>query len=100
MKPTITIDAAMRDKNLLGAALGDIDSWSTWMVGIKAAFGLGLITDRERETFEQIAGGRAPTDAPGPRTLVSCWKTGRKIESGRVGRGLRRVLHQAQAGTG
>jgi hypothetical protein len=60
LKPTITIDAAMRDKNLLGAALGDIDSWSTWMVGIKAAFGLGLITDRERETFEQIAGGRAP----------------------------------------
>jgi hypothetical protein len=60
MKPrrTITIDAAIRDRNLLGATLGDFDL-TAWMPAIKAAFGISL-TDNEREIFQQIGGGRAP----------------------------------------
>jgi hypothetical protein len=58
----ITIDRALMDPRLLGAALGDISPWSTWMVGLKSAFGLGLITDKERETFATIAGDRSPPE--------------------------------------
>jgi hypothetical protein len=65
MKRTINIADAMLDKNLLGATFGDPDPsnpdpWFTWRVAIKSAFGLGFISDKERETFAQIAGGRAP----------------------------------------
>jgi hypothetical protein len=56
----INIIEAMQDRLLLGAALGDIGTYDTWLVAIKSMFGIGLITDNERETFEQIAGGRAP----------------------------------------
>jgi hypothetical protein len=56
----IDIDAAMCDRRLLGATLGSLDSWDTWRIALKAAFGLGLVTDRERELFAGIAGGREP----------------------------------------
>ena len=54
-----TIDVAMRDDRLLGAALGDTASWSTWIAVLKAAFGLGL-TDEQRELFASVAGQRMP----------------------------------------
>jgi hypothetical protein len=59
MKPHITIERALRDPMLLGAALGSIDSWRTWLVTLKAAFAEQL-TDAEREVFALVAGGRAP----------------------------------------
>lgn len=52
------IDTAISDPNLLGAALGDLEPWTTWRVILKAAFGLSL-DDEERETFNRIAGGRS-----------------------------------------
>jgi phage terminase large subunit-like protein len=55
----ITIDQALKDKNLLGAALGPPDSWSTWLTTLKAAFGSPL-TEPELRTFATIAGDRAP----------------------------------------
>ena len=55
----ITIDRALLDQNLLGAALGDATSWGTWLVVLKAAFGLNL-TDEQRDLFMQVAGGRNP----------------------------------------
>lgn len=60
MKPrtTITIDQAMRDQNLLGAALGETASWSTWRTVLKAAFALQLDA-AEMEIFTAIAGNRA-----------------------------------------
>jgi hypothetical protein len=58
----ITIDRALMDPRLLGAALGNISPWSTWVVALKSAFGLGLITDKERETFATIAGERSPPE--------------------------------------
>jgi hypothetical protein len=58
MKRTISIDAAMLDKNLLGAALGETASWRTWTCVLKAAFALQLDAE-EMEIFTAIAGGRA-----------------------------------------
>jgi hypothetical protein len=58
----ITIESAMTDRKLLGAALGNLEDWTTWLISVKAAFALGFITDREREIFAQIAGGRAPPE--------------------------------------
>jgi hypothetical protein len=56
---SMSIDRALADHRLLGAALGDLDSWSTWLVVLKAAFGLPLV-DAELETFHRIAGDRPP----------------------------------------
>jgi hypothetical protein len=55
----ITIDRTLLDPNLLGAALGDAASWATWLVVLKAAFGLNL-SDEQRDLFMQVAGGRNP----------------------------------------
>jgi hypothetical protein len=56
MKP---IDEALRDPVLLGAALGNASTWSTWLVVLRAAFGLELDQDQQ-QVFAAVAGGRAP----------------------------------------
>jgi hypothetical protein len=56
---TPTIDQALADHRLLGGALGNLGSWATWLVVLKAAFGLPL-NDAERATFLKIAGDRPP----------------------------------------
>jgi hypothetical protein len=38
----ISIDAALSDGNLLGAALGPATTWRTWLVVLRAAFGAEL----------------------------------------------------------
>ncbi|MCT7375733.1 terminase [Chelativorans salis] len=58
-----TIDEALADPHLLGAALGDVAPWATWRVALKAAFGVTLDAG-ELATFKDIAGGR---DVPGSR---------------------------------
>jgi phage terminase large subunit-like protein len=55
----VTIDAALRDHNLLGAALGDPSTWSNWLTVLRAAFGLPLDAT-QREVFHQVAGDRGP----------------------------------------
>lgn len=59
MKRQISIVDAMADKHLLGAALGDPLTWTTWMAVLAAAFGLPL-TDEQLQIFKDVAGGRAP----------------------------------------
>jgi hypothetical protein len=59
MTSPITIDAAMEDKALLGAALGDLATWQTWRTVLRGAFALPF-TDDDRRTFAAIAGGREP----------------------------------------
>jgi hypothetical protein len=54
-----SIDDALRDPSLLGAALGDPESWQTWRAVLKAAFGLELNRDEAR-AFASVAGSRAP----------------------------------------
>ena len=54
---SISIDEALADQNLLGAALGPADTWATWLTILRAAFGLPL--DAEAlATFDTVAGGR------------------------------------------
>jgi hypothetical protein len=53
------IDKALTDRRLLGAALGDAATWHTWLVVLRAAFGLPL-DDVEREVFRAVAGDREP----------------------------------------
>ena len=59
MTHSFTIDRVLTDKRLLGAELGDGESWQTWRIALKGAFGLAL-TDAERVVFDAIAGGRNP----------------------------------------
>jgi hypothetical protein len=57
-----TIDDALTDPALLGAALGDIKTiktWQTWRVVLKAAFGTTLNREEAR-AFASVAGSRAP----------------------------------------
>ena len=61
MTATFTIDRALTDPRLLGAGLGAVESWRTWLVVLKAAFGLPL-DEAELQTFVTVAGSRvAPT---------------------------------------
>ena len=61
MTATFTIDRALTDPRLLGAGLGAVELWRTWLVVLKAAFGLPL-DEAELQTFVTVAGSRvAPT---------------------------------------
>ena len=59
MTASMSIDRALADHRLLGSALGNLDSWATWLVVLKAAFGLPLV-DAELANFRKIAGDRPP----------------------------------------
>jgi hypothetical protein len=52
------IDRALLDRRMLGAGFADISTWRTWLVILKAAFGLRL-SEEERATFTAVAGNRA-----------------------------------------
>jgi hypothetical protein len=58
-RPAITIDAAISDPALLGAALTPLETWQTWRTVLKATFGVEL-NDDEMRTFAAVAGSRAP----------------------------------------
>ena len=55
----ISIERALADRQLLGAALGDLSTWTVWVSVLKAAYGLRLTTT-ERKAFDEVAGGRKP----------------------------------------
>ena len=93
----VTLPRALADRTLLGAALGDPATWSTWLVVLKAAFGLKL-DDEELEVFAGVAGSRAP-----PRSRVrELWAVvGRRGGKSRIAAALAvyfAVLRSAQAG--
>src|SRR5262245_25015404 len=54
----ISIDDALIDPQLLGAALGEHGTWNAWEIVLKAAFGLP-ISDAQRDVFTGVAGNRA-----------------------------------------
>ncbi len=54
-----SIDTAFSDTNLLAAALGKPETWATWRIILKAAFGLTLDPD-EAKAFAEVAGNRSP----------------------------------------
>ena len=59
MTSPLPIDRALTDPRLLGAALGDPASWSTWIAVLRACFGLPL-DDDQRRVFASVAGDRSP----------------------------------------
>jgi hypothetical protein len=58
-KAPISIDQALCDRNLLGAALGDPTSWARWVSILRAAFALPM-SGKDRAAFREVAGDRAP----------------------------------------
>lgn len=54
----LPISEALGDANLLGAALGDIASWKTWLAILKAAFAEPLSAE-EATLFALVSGGRS-----------------------------------------
>ena len=59
MKARIDIADALRDPQLLGAALGDLKTWSTWVAVLKAAFG-DKLTRAESRAFDAVARRNVP----------------------------------------
>ena len=59
MTAAFTIEDALTDAQLLGAGLGPIASWSTWLAVLKGAYGLPL-SDDELATFQTVTGNRTP----------------------------------------
>ena len=53
------IDEALRDPQLLGAALGDAATWEVWLTVLRAASGLPL-NQRQHKIFRSVAGNRSP----------------------------------------
>jgi len=51
------IDQALADRRLLGAGLAPLETWRTWLIILKAAFGRPLDV-KERKVFRAIAGKR------------------------------------------
>jgi hypothetical protein len=64
----MNIDAALCDGNLLGAALGDASTYSTWLSVLRAAFGLKLSAN-DKALFDAVSGGRDAPAAP----VAECW---------------------------
>src|SRR6516225_6620321 len=83
------IDVALRDKHLLGAALGDASTWSVWLAILKAAHGRPL-NERERELFAEVAGGREP---PTRKVRELICVASRRSGKGRIGAAL--AVHSA-----
>jgi hypothetical protein len=54
----VEIARALTDRRMLGAALGPLDTWQTWLIALKAAFGNATLTAAEQEVFHAIAGER------------------------------------------
>ena len=60
---TISIVEALRDPRLLGGALGDLSSWSRWLVRLKALFALPL-DENELEAYRAHTGRADPPLEP------------------------------------
>jgi hypothetical protein len=83
------IDVALRDRNLLGAALGNVSTWSVWLSILKAAFGRSL-NDRERALFAAVSGDRKP---PTRKVKELVCVASRRSGKGRIGAAL--AVHAA-----
>jgi hypothetical protein len=57
------IDQAILDPQLLGAGLGDPETWRAWLSILKATFGLPLSED-EQAFFKVVSGARVAPVAP------------------------------------
>ena len=99
MTTILPIDATLRDRNLLGAAFGDIRSWSTWIAVLRSAFGLPL-DSRQRETFAGVAGGRAPPTRRVKEFWAVVGRRGRQVPHGGGQLPFTPLLQKHQLGCG
>jgi hypothetical protein len=80
---------AIRDRNLLGAALSPIATWSAWLTVLKAANGVAL-DEGEAEFFAGVSGGRSPPTSP----VSEFWAcVGRRSGKSRIAAAI--ACHQA-----
>ena len=80
MTSKISIADAMSDVNLLGATLGNPETWGTWRAVLKAAFALEMSAE-EQALFAEVSGGRAlPQKRVGPLFVIA----GRRYGKGRI----------------
>jgi len=80
----VTVAQAFASKRLIGAALGDLASWTTWLSVVKAGYGLPL-KPTETEAFALVSGGRQPPTRK-VRELVAV--VSRRAGKGRIGGAL------------
>jgi len=73
----VSISDALKDPNLLGAAIGPLDTWKGWIVILKAAYGEKL-SKSELELFKEIAGDRKPPKSRVKELWVVCGRRGGK----------------------
>lgn len=102
---TVPIDRVLTDRNLLGAALGSLETWSTWLTVLRAAFGCELAPD-ETSTFRSIAGDRQPPAKRVRELWAVCGRrSGKSRMAGAIGAYLgacidyRRALAPGETGT-
>jgi hypothetical protein len=90
MSALVSIEAALRDRNLIGAALGvtgsptDLWSWRVWLSTLKAAYG-GTMSEEDHRMFALVSGGRAP---PMKRVREVVVVASRRSGKGRMGAAL------------
>jgi hypothetical protein len=89
MTPHVPIHEAIADRKLLGAALGDLETWRTWIACLKASEGIRLDPD-ELSRFQQVAGGRNP-----PKRRVREFIGGISRRSGKGRMAGARIVHAA-----
>ena len=70
MIASLTIDQAIADPTLLGAALGPLESWSTWLTILRAAFASGDLSEDELDLLAELAG---PSRSPPPERVRELW---------------------------
>jgi hypothetical protein len=73
----ISIDRAISNPALLGAALAPIASWKIWRTVLKATFGIEL-NQEEAEAFAAVAGSRAPPKKRVRELWAICGRRGGK----------------------
>jgi hypothetical protein len=80
----VSIERAFTSKQLLGAALGDLSSWLTWVSVLKASYG-DKLSEAEAQAFAGVSGGRQPPTRK-VRELIAV--VSRRGGKGRIGGAL------------
>lgn len=83
-KASIDIVEALTDHNLLGAALGDPQTWQRWQAVLRAAFALPM-SEADKAAFHEVSGNREPPS----QAVRELWCTvGRRSGKSRIAAAL------------
>lgn len=73
----VNIIDAISDKNLIGAAFPDLQTWRGWLTALKAAYALPLDA-KEFELFQKCTGRQRPPDKPAKEVYFIVGRRGGK----------------------